>query len=169
MTLPRDPAEIELVARTICQPCDGSGSVTSDDWQGFREWMTRRGRGSLTPEDEDDLVERYFIEVCDYNAVPPMGEPCGICGSTGRVEVKITAQQLLDLVLEHVDRPIISEGELDAAVEHVKKGITSSALASQGLHDGLEAGSWLRAVQEGAEALRALAQLRASRRDQTHG
>lgn len=156
-----DLTEAILVARVQCPTCDGDGNVMSDDWQGFVEWRSRRP--TMSPEDEDDLVERYFIEVCDYNAVPPMGETCGPCNGTGKQDVDVPVKDLLELVFEHVDRPVVSESELDELVDRVKVTITEAAHRSNGLADGLEVGTWLRAVQEGAEALRSFGELRRGR------
>lgn len=151
-------ATMQLVARSGCLTCDGTGSVMAEDWKAFDEW--RRRRPVATPEEEDDLVERYFLEVCDYSAVPPMGEPCEICGATGKVELELAVRDLLEFVLGEIDRPVVLGTELDALVDQVKKAMTAAALTSAGLVDGLEVGTQLRAVQEGAEALRSLAALR---------
>lgn len=158
-----DLAELSVVARGPCTDCDGTGAKISEDWEAFQEWRSRRP--TVSPEAEDDLVEQYFLVVCDFSAVPPMRADCDTCDGSGKVMVEVAVRELLELVFEHVDRPLMSEGELDEAVSVVKKAITSAAFASQGLADGMAAGSWLRAVQEGAEALRSLGELRARRRD----
>jgi hypothetical protein len=66
-----------------CKQCHGEGALWSDDWLSFVEWRNRRP--VLTPEDEDDLVEQYFLVVCDYSRVPPMR--CAACGA-GAVTVR---------------------------------------------------------------------------------
>lgn len=147
----------QLVARVDCPDCDATGSVTSDDWKSFEEW--RRRRPTLTPEDEDDLVEKYFIEVCDYSAVPPMGEECARCEASGKLMVEVPVQQLLEVVFEHVDRPAVATEELERLAGQIKRTITDHAMATRGLLDPTDTGSHLRAVQEGAEALRSLREL----------
>jgi hypothetical protein len=150
-----------LVARSVCEPCGGEGQRVNDDWTSFEEWRSRRP--VARPDDEDDLVEQYFLVVCDYASVPPMREPCDDCDGTGRVDAEVSVADLLEAVYEHVDRPIVKTAELDEIVDRVKKAITSAALSSEGLADGMELGTWLRAVQEGAEALRSIAALRPHR------
>lgn len=156
--LPPDLRGLRLLAEADCPHCE-KGQVVSDDWVSFEEW--RRRRPVLTPEDEDDLVEQYFLVVCDFDAVPPMRTPCEHCDGHGRQSTQLELRELLGLVLEHVDQPIISPGELDELVDHVKQTITRAALSSQGLMDGRDTSEWLRAVQEGAEALRSIGELRA--------
>jgi hypothetical protein len=149
--------ELRLVALGACAKCAGEGTVRSEDWVAFEEWRQRRP--TLTPEDEDDLVEQYFLVVCDYDAVPPMGVDCDACEKgPARLEVPVSA--LLELVFAHVDRPVLAPGEIDELVSEVKRAITAAALSSRGLADGDEVGTWLRAVQEGAQALRSLGELR---------
>lgn len=153
-------ATLRLVARDDCPTCHGTGSRVSDDWEAFAEWATRRG---LHGQAREDAVEDYFFEVCSYMAVPAMREDCEDCNGSGATEVEVPASALIDLVLEHVQRPVISRPELDQIVDDLKKSMTSAALKSQGLADGFEASEWLRVCQEAAEALRAIAELRPRR------
>lgn len=158
-----DLERVQLVARTPCERCDGEGERQSDDWEAFEEWCKRRSPN--TPWDEDELAERYFLEVCGYGAVPPMREACEECDGTGWSESLVPVPELVEAVLEEVERPLLPAGELDEMVARVKQSITDAASASQGLAvaDAEGTGSWLRAVQEGAEALRSLGELRARR------
>jgi hypothetical protein len=154
---------VQLVARAPCSACHGDGDVQSDDWESFIEWRNRRP--VLTSADEDDLVERYFLEVCDYVTVPPMRTPCERCEGAKYEDTEIPVDGLVEFLLEHVERPLLPPEDLQHLIGQVKRALTNAAAASQGLTDGMEMGSWLRAVQEGSEALRSLGELTARRRE----
>ena len=154
---------LRLVAREGCAVCDGTGGQPSEDWASFEKWAARRG---LTGPEDEENVEQFFLEVCGYEAVPPMREPCEPCNGTGSVDVEVQVGDLLELVYEFVQRPLIAAGELDEVVDHIKRSMTAAAMKSEGLADSLDAGSWLRVCQEAAEALRAIGELRPRRRDQ---
>lgn len=158
----------ELVARVACEDCDGTGERESGDWEAFRDWDSRqpRRRGSFieTFMDAAERAERYFLDVCGYDSVPPQREACETCDGTGRIERLVPVDALVELVLEQVHRPIVDQGELREVVEQIKASITDAATASRGIADGHQMGTYLRAVQEGAEALRSLGELDARRR-----
>lgn len=156
----------QLVARVVCEDCNGEGERASDDWEAYHDWEMRQPR--RRPEDafmdEAERVERYFLEVCGYDSVPPQREPCETCDGTGTVDSVVPVDALVELVLKQVHRPVIDQGELAGVVAQVKASITDAASASRGLADGHEMGSYLRAVQEGAAALRELGELDARRK-----
>lgn len=156
---------LRLVAREECATCKGTGEQPSEDWQAFEKWAERRsfGRDERTAEQE---IEHYFLEVCGYDAVPAMREPCDMCDGTKSTEVEVPVGSLLALIEEFVQRPLLPAGELDAVVDQIKQSMTAAASKSQGLADPTDAGSWLRVCQEAAEALRSIGELRPRRREQ---
>lgn len=125
------PEELRLVARLPCGDCAGSG---------------QRATG------RDATAGRRFPALYD--------DTCAPCDGRGYTEAEVTLDELRDLVNEWISNPLIAAGELDAVVDTLKKSMTAAALNSQGLADPEGVGSWLRACQEAAEALRSVAELR---------
>lgn len=90
---------------------------------------------------------------------------CGPCDGRGYTDAEVTLDELRELVTGWMGNPLIPAGELDAIVDMLKASMTAAALKSQGLADPEGVGSWLRACQEAAEALRSVAELRPRSRD----
>lgn len=157
-------ANLRVVARRDCDTCKGRGEQASEDWQGFHAWADRRGLEEGTI-DREDAVEDYFLQVAGMTFVPPLHENCDQCDGRGVVDVELPFAELLEEIVARVETPIVPPAELDAVVDSLKKAMTGAASKSQGLADADEAGSWLRACQEAAEALRAVAELRPRRRE----
>lgn len=153
-----DPMVVELVARGVCESCNGSGAQATPEWQHFNEWADEKG---LSGRDRMEKVEHYFLEEEGMGSVPPEEEECLDCKGSGKSEVLVDATQLLDAFLDHVPQTVIRRGELEEMVENVKTAMQRAAVASQGIVDeNVEgASSHLRVVTEGAEALRSLADL----------
>ena len=152
-----------LVVRVQCDVCDGAGEARAEDWVAYREWAQRQHIDD-DPEAEEQAVERYFLEVCGYTAVPAMREPCESCDGSGDVDAQLSVDAFVEFILEQIDQPVMPSDELAKLIGDVKKSVTNAALASQGLADAYEVGSWLRVVQEGGEALRSLRALATERR-----
>jgi NADPH-dependent ferric siderophore reductase len=156
--VPGDP--VMLVAREPCAACDATGQVVSEDWQGYSAWADRR---RLTDVDRDEQVEHYFLAVCDMAAVPAVNVACAACDGAGTVDAVVAVTDLVGMVAERFRGAVVPAGELDEVVDQLKQTMTAAALRSQGLADPLDVGSWLRACQEAAEALRTVAELRPRR------
>ena len=109
------------------------------------------------------LVVRLPCEPCGGTGDVDEGfgrETCPACDGEGEQESTLTLGELRLLVADWIVNPLVPAGELDELVESLKRSMVAAALKSEGLADADEAGSWLRAVQEAAEALRAVAELR---------
>lgn len=144
--------DIRLVGRASCELCDGTGEQLTEDWQEYEA----RADEHRTPPDP----EQWFFNEKGYESVPAMREPCETCGGSGTREIEVGVDALLEIVERWVRRPMLTDEELDPVVETLKASLTAAASKSQGLADPVDVGSWLRAVQEAAEALRAVAELR---------
>jgi len=159
-----NPESLRLIAREDCETCGATGEQPSDDWRGFEAWADRQGKRG-PDRDDADVIESYFLGVLGMESVPPMREECDKCDGAGWTETEIRVDALLELVCEWVEKPLIPRPELDQVIQTLKDSMTSAASMSQGLGDPLDVGSWLRACQEAAEALRAVGELRPHRRD----
>ena len=85
---------------------------------------------------------------------------CDVCEGDGEQGSTLTLGELRLLVVDWMASPLVAAGELDELVESLKRSMVAAASKSEGLAEPDEVGSWLRAVQEAAEALRAVAELR---------
>jgi hypothetical protein len=147
--------DLRLVVLRRCDVCDGTSEVPGEEWAEFHDY--RSGGGTSDPEE-------FFLERQGFNVVPPMQRECGACeGGTQHDDIALS--EVINLVLEQLPQAVIPADELAAVVSDLQGQITQAALRSRGLADPDDAGSWLRVVQEGAEALRAVSDLLASRRD----
>jgi hypothetical protein len=109
------------------------------------------------------LVVQRRCDVCDgtgevLDSVPAMKRECGAC-EEGWLGETIPLVELVDYVLERAPKTIVPPDELRSMAETVRRSITAAAQKSVGLADADDAGAWLRAVQEGAEALRSITEL----------
>jgi hypothetical protein len=145
-----DLPDVRLVVRRRCDVCEGTGEIDSEGWADLRSAEERLGR-SIDPEE-------FFLDTRHEDSVPPMKRECGAC-EEGWATDDLAVEDLADAILARVPTAVIPRAELDELVETVKRSITAAALKSEGLADADDAGSWLRAVQEGAEALRAVTDL----------
>lgn len=85
---------------------------------------------------------------------------CAACNGDGDQETLLTIDELRLLVADWIVNPLVPAGELDEVVDSLKRSMTATASRSEGLADADECGSWLRACQEAAAALREVAELR---------
>jgi hypothetical protein len=145
-----DAVDIRLVVQRRCDVCDGTGEVLSEDWAAYQAWADRR--------DQRCEPERFFLDVQRMDSVPAMKRECGACEG-GWLGETIPLVELVDYVLERAPKTIVPPDELRSMAETVRRSITAAAQKSVGLADADDAGSWLRAVQEGAEALRSITEL----------
>lgn len=114
------------------------------------------------------LLALRSCEVCDasghvFDEDAGGGRPCGACEGDGWQSEHFEATDLVDAVLVRMPQAVVPRGELEELVDSVKRSISIAASKSQGLSDADESGSWLRVVQEGAEALRSVQELLAER------
>lgn len=158
--VPLDVVTIKI--RIPCTTCAGTGGAPTEEWEAFDEWV--REQGLYGRRERDRAVEDYFLDVMSLDAVPPERHDCPVC-EAGRVDAEVGADVLLAVFLQAVEGPVLTDEQLDPIVESVKRSMATAASKSTGLPDGGDVGSWLRAVQEGAEALRCLGELRPRVRD----
>lgn len=141
-----DLPDVRLVVRRRCGVCEGTGEVRSEDWEGYEAWLERGN--TADPED-------YFHDVQRMDSVPPMKRECGNCEG-GWVDGDIAASDLVEVILAQVPTAVIPREDLEEIARDVRISVTQAAQRSRGLADPEDLGSWLRVVQEGAEALRAI-------------
>lgn len=156
------PENLRFMVKLPCAPCEGSGGVPTDAWQAFEDWADRH---SLHGPARDHAVEDYFFDERGLDVVPAQRGDCEHCDGVGEQACTLTLGELRLLVADWMVSPLVSAGELDEVVDSLKRSMTAAALKSQGLADPDRVGSWLRACQEAAEALRSVAQLRPRPRD----
>lgn len=136
--------------------------MRSPEWDEFEVWARRQG---LDARQRAEAPERFFLEIRDYHAVPPMRVPCPDC-EDGQVEQEVTVDEVVALALAELEQPIVSSTEMKAWTDKVKAAITSAAERSNGVTlEGHEINEALQTMQEGAAALRGLQDLQPRRKD----